>query len=341
MSPKPFSEVVKNKEQSHDILKPFVDEATGGVELKDEISLSPKNISLFQKSITFLSSLGGLLTIATAFILIAVIVNATQTIQQLLLSNSLLDTIYLIALTLLATSLTIVTFKIISQIKQLKDAKKEQDFFIKQKNYPDKELIVATQRLLKNYELHSNQEIRGRVSSLQESIKSSHEYSNIYKSLDETVMHSIDLLAQEKIKTASLQATISTAISPLALLDVIILIWRSFLLTKEIAKLYGFKPGWISTLSLLKQGSFNIFFAGAVELASEYANDIAGHSLSAKVSTSAGQGVANGILLARLGYGVMKACRPLPLQSKRGSFMKGIYSSIKDLVIKQDSNTLQ
>jgi len=341
MNPKPFSEVVEEQKEYENTIKPFVEEAIGGVELKNEILLNQKKIGIFQKTLNFLSSLKGLLFIATFFILVVVILNTIETIEQLLLSHSILDTVYLIALTILALSLTIISFKSIRQIKLLKDAKEEQDFFIKQKTEPNIELIVATQKLLKHYEVHPNQSVRKQVSTLQKSIKNSHEYSTVYKSLDESVLSSIDILAQEKIRVASLQASISTAISPLALIDVLIVIWRSFLLTKDIAELYGFKPGYITTLSLLKQGSFNIFFAGAVELASEYANEIAGHSLTAKVSTSAGQGVANGILLARLGYGVMKACRPLPLQSKRSSFMKGIYSSIKELVIKPDSNTLR
>jgi putative membrane protein len=341
MNPKPFSEVVEEQRENKDTIKPFVDEAVGGVELNNKILLTQEKIGIFQKVLDFFSSMKGFLIITIFFILVVVILNAIETIEQLYLSHSFVDTIYLVALSVLALSLTIISFKSISQIKLLKDIKKEQDFFKKQKNEPNREIIVATEKLLKHYELHSNHSVRKRVFTLQESIQSSHEYSVIYRSLDELVLNSIDTLAEEKIKAASLQASISTAISPLALLDVIILIWRSFLLTKDIANLYGFKPGWITTLSLLKQGSFNIFFAGAVELASEYANEIAGHSITAKVSTSAGQGVANGILLARLGYGVMKACRPLPLQSKRSSFIKGVYSSIKELLTKKGSNTPQ
>ena len=341
MSPKPFSEVVETKTKSAEALKPFIDEAVGGTEFKEDSAIDTQKIGLFQKTINFFSSLQGLLTISTLFILVALIIDAIHTLQELLTSNSVLDTLYLIVLTILLISLLGVTFKIISQIRVLKDAKTEQDFFVKQRENPDKKLILATLNLLKSYELHLDEKVRSSAQSLQESIKSSHEYRTIYQELDEKLLKSIDKLAEAKIKSASIEAALSTAISPLALLDVLILVWRSFLLTKEIAQLYGFKPGWIATLALLKQGSFNIFFAGAVELASEYANEAAGHSLSAKISTSAGQGMANGILLARVGYGVMKACRPLPLQSKRSSFIKGIYSSIKELIFSTNSNTLQ
>jgi putative membrane protein len=49
-----------------------------------------------------------------------------------------------------------------------------------------------------------------------------------------------------------------------------------------------------------------------------------------KISLSAGEGISNGILLARIGYGVMAACRPLPMRVKRGSFIRGMVSSIKE-----------
>ena len=113
----------------------------------------------------------------------------------------------------------------------------------------------------------------------------------------------------------------------MALLDGAIIIWRAVLLTKDIAKLYGFKPSWLGTIILLKHGAFNVFFATTTELATEYINDIAHSSLLSKISLSATEGLTNGILLARLGYGVMQACRPLPLKVKRASLIQSFYAS--------------
>ncbi len=79
-------------------------------------------------------------------------------------------------------------------------------------------------------------------------------------------------------------------------------------------------------------------FAGVAELATDLTNEMAGSTVLAKVSQSAGQGIANGLLLARLGYGVMEACRPIESDEKRGSFVKSIMGSIFDsLSLKEDA----
>ncbi len=333
MSIKPFSEIVSEELEEKEAPRPFVGDASGGVKVEEinvEKILNEQQIGFIKRNINFLGSSLGVLSVTCIFMLVAVVVDALQTIEVLLTSNSMIDTLYLIALVFLGLSLSIFSYKNYIQMKSIKNAKKIQKFFSQQKTNPDKTIIPATLNLLKRYKRSKNIALTQKVKLLQTKINESHDYQEIYTSLDRDVINIIDLEVQNRIKVASIQAAISTAISPLAVLDVGIIIWRSVLLTKEIAELYGFKPGWLSTVILLKHGAFNIFFAGAAELATEYTTDLTESSIISKVSISAGQGVANGILLARLGFGVMKACRPLPMRVKRDSFMKGFYSSLKN-----------
>ena len=337
MNIKPFSEIVTDEKETQQAppLKPFIDNAVGGIEI-DEIEVTKKEFhnekNLLKKLINFLASAQGFFSVLILFILIAVAVDTIQTIQALYNSNSLLDVIYLFALTALGITLSTTTYKNYQQIRALKSAKKIQEFYALQKDTPDKEIIPVTLKLLAIFSLNKDELLQQKIQLLESRISTSHDYKEIYKDLDEDILNIIDIKAKEKIKVASTQAAISTAIAPSAILDGVIIIWRSVLLTKEISLLYGFKPGWLSTLILLKHGAFNVFFAGTAELASEYINDMTESSLISKISTSATQGLTNGILLARLGFGVMQACRPLPITTRRGSFMKGIYLSIKDLI---------
>lgn len=343
MRVKPFSELVSDKkEQNQEPLKPFVDRAYGGKQLHESEKsiestcrkeIPQENRNIFHKTLHFLGSVSGVITLVAAFIFVAIFVDTIQTIETLIRSHSLLDALYLFALTLLLSSLSILSYRNYREIKSLKNAKKVQDFFAKQKITPTKELIPATLDLLSIYAKTPNEKLQTHAALLESRISSSHEYKEIYKELDEEVISQIDREAQAKIKAASLQAAISTAISPLALLDAAIVLWRTLRLTKEIALLYGYKPGWLSSITLLKQGAFNIFFAGATELALEYTNELAENSILSKLSTSAAQGLSNGILLARVGYGVMQACRPLPMRIKRESFTKGIYHSLKESIL--------
>jgi len=337
MNIKPFSEIVSDEKKTDDttVVKPFIDNAVGGKEI-DETDTDKKEShteeNLLKKIVNFLSSAQGFFSVFIIFILVAVCVDAIQTIQALYQSTSALDAIYLLSLIALGATLSIITYKNYQQIKTIKSAKKIQEFFTLQKANPNKEIVPATLKLLATFTLSKNENLQQKVQLLQSRISNSHDYKEIYRDLDEEVLNIIDIQVQNKIKAASTQAAISTAISPLALLDGGIIIWRSVVLTREIALLYGFKPGLLSTLILLKHGAFNVFFAGVAELASEYINDIAETSLISKISTSATQGLSNAILLARLGFGVMEACRPLPLKVKRGSFIKGVYLSIKNLL---------
>lgn len=336
MSVKPFSEkVLESKEKEQEPIKPFVDNAHGGKEIKEIDTQKPvnnKKTNALLRSIQFLGSFSGVISVVIVFIFVVIFVDALQTIQALVVGDSLLNILTLIALIALLTTLSIFSYQNYREIKKLKSVKKVQELFAKQKADPSKEIISATLNMLNNYTKSDNKKLQQKAQLLQNRISDSHDYKEIYKELDEEVIKEIDIQAQAKIKTASLQAAISTAISPLAVVDAGIILWRSLRLTKEIALLYGYKPSWLSTVILLKKGAFLIFFAGATELAIEYTNDLTQKSIISKISTSAAQGLSNGILLARLGFGVMQACRPLPLQAKRESFIKGVYRSIKELL---------
>ena len=339
MSIKPFSEVVSEEVQSQNNLKPFVDSAVGGVEIEDNVVFQEREkVSFVSKSIGFMTSLQGLFLILLLFMSVALLVDAVTTLQELLSSGSLLDLFYLFALILLLASFLGISYKNIKQIRMLKSARRHQEAFSQQKGAPDSAIVPMTLELLNYYEQQADPAFEQRAGVLKERISSSHDYEAIYKELDEEVVEVIDVKVQERIKVAAAQAALSTAISPLALLDAMIVVWRGVRLTKEIALLYGYKPGWVSTIVLLKQGAMTVFFVGATELAVEYMHAASESTIVSKLSLSAGEGVSNGILLARIGYGVMAACRPLPIHVKRGSFMKAIVTVITESMTKKDSN---
>ena len=332
MSIKPFSEVVEDGAPQEDVVTPFVDKASGGVNVEAiyfENVEAKEQENFVVKTIGFLGSFRGIVVMLTLFFLTVLMVDAVTTLQDLMMSGSVLDIVYLVALLLLLLTLTLVSYKNYRQIRMLKSATRHQHAFSKEKEMPSKAIVPMTLALLNSFS-KDNTSFEKRANVLRERMSSSHDYVAIYQELDEEVLEVIDLEVQKRIKVASAQAALSTAISPLAILDAAIVIWRGVRLTKEIAKLYGFKPGWISTILLLRQGAFTIFFVGATELATEYVNAATESTMVSKLSLSAGEGISNGILLARIGYGVMAACRPLPMRVKRGSFITSMVSSIKD-----------
>lgn len=341
---KPFSEIVteSNTNEKKPLIKPFIEDADGCVEITEETFdgvTSVEQLTTFQKCVQFLSSLTGLLSILVIFVLVALVVDSFKTLLGLFSSGSMLDMIYFGALLVLIATLSLFTFKNYQEIKRLKNVQETQQFYAQQKISPDKHIVPQTLALLSHYSSSANNDLQQMVELLESRINSSHDYKEIYTDLDEEVLAVIDKEVRNKITTASLQAALSTAISPVALLDAGIIVWRSFLLTKEISTLYGFKAGWLSTIVLLKKGMFNVCFAGVTELAGELASEVVSASAINKFSLSAGQGLANGILLARLGFGVMEACRPLPFSEKKPNYIKTILSAIKDAVFASQKKT--
>jgi len=341
---KPFSEPVHESKINEEkpLIKPFIEDAIGGVEMTEETFdefRSEEQLTIFQKYVQFLSSLTGLLSILVLFVLVALVVDSFKTLLGLFSSGSILDMFYFAALLVFIATLSLFSFKNYQQIKSLKDVRETQQFYAQQKINPDKNIVPATLDLLTHYSSSANNDLKQMVELLESRINSSQHYKEIYKDLDEEVLAVIDKEVKNKITTASLQVALSTAISPVALLDAGLIVWRSFLLTKEISTLYGFKAGWLSTIVLLKKGIFNVCFAGVTELASELASEVVGASATNKFSLSAGQGLANGILLARLGFGVMEACRPLPFSEKKPTYIKTIFSAIKEAVFASQKKT--
>ncbi len=102
---------------------------------------------------------------------------------------------------------------------------------------------------------------------------------------------------------------------------------------RDLATLYGGRPGFISSISLIGKVFQSLIYAGVSERVAESLSDILGGSLLSVVSTQLAQGVGSGILTARVGLHAMQTCRPLPFredeQPKWQSIAREIWASFK------------
>jgi putative membrane protein len=115
-----------------------------------------------------------------------------------------------------------------------------------------------------------------------------------------------------------------TALSPLGILDGLIVLWRTLSMLRAIARLYGVRPGAAASIRLLRRTLTHVLAAGVGELLSDAAVEAAGASLLSVLSARAGQGAVHGLLAARLGLAALQVCRPLP-------FVEGELPSMKQL----------
>ena len=152
------------------------------------------------------------------------------------------------------------------------------------------------------------------------------------------VMSKVDQKAVAEIARFSSESVVLIALSPIAILDMLIMLWRNFKLLDKISGLYGLKLGYWSRVRLVKQVIVNIVYAGASEIVTDFGADILGADMLGKLSGRLAQGLGAGLLTARLGLKVMKLCRPVPFEDnapKLGHIRKEMLSQIKKLTLKK------
>jgi putative membrane protein len=148
------------------------------------------------------------------------------------------------------------------------------------------------------------------------------------------VLTKVDEKAMAEIAKFSTEAVVLVALSPVALIDMLIILWRNLRMINKVALLYGIKLGYWSRIKLIKQVFVNMVYAGASELITDFGSDMIGADLLGKLSGRLAQGLGAGMLTARLGVKTMQLCRPIPFEDKPklAHVRKEMLSTIKGLL---------
>ncbi|WP_051202077.1 TIGR01620 family protein [Ferrimonas senticii] len=126
------------------------------------------------------------------------------------------------------------------------------------------------------------------------------------------VLRQQDIEAQRCIYRYAAQASLLLAASPMASLDMALMLWRNQSMLDEVARIYGVEPGYWSRVRLIKQIVRNLLFAGGSQVALDLGTQMLSAELTGKLSARVAQGLGAGLLTARLGYAACAECRPLP-----------------------------
>ncbi|QIW15575.1 TIGR01620 family protein [Pasteurellaceae bacterium RH1A] len=132
----------------------------------------------------------------------------------------------------------------------------------------------------------------------------------------ENVLKPLDKQVKKLISKSATENAIIVAVSPLAIVDVLMVAWRNIALVNKISRLYGMELGYFSRLKLFKMVLTNMAFAGATEIASDVGMDFFSQNLTARLSIRAAQGIGVGLLTARLGIKAMEFCRPVAFSAQ-------------------------
>ena len=122
----------------------------------------------------------------------------------------------------------------------------------------------------------------------------------------------LDEVAGRLIAVRARRVMLLTAITPAAILDILFVAVQNLKLLREVATLYGGRPGLVGTVRLARMVIAHLAAAGALALSDQLVQQVVGQGILGRLSARVGEGAVNGILTSRIGLAAIDVCRPLP-----------------------------
>ena len=126
------------------------------------------------------------------------------------------------------------------------------------------------------------------------------------------LMAPLDQEARRLISAAATRVSVVTALSPRAALDIVFVLGAALNLLRRLAYLYGVRPGTLGLVRLIRHVLMQLVASGGLATSDSIVQQMLGHGIAVKFSARLGEGVLNGMLMARLGLAAMDTIRPLP-----------------------------
>ncbi|WP_428524176.1 YcjF family protein [Roseibium sp.] len=157
------------------------------------------------------------------------------------------------------------------------------------------------------------------------------------------LLQALDQEARKIVMNSAKRVSIVTAVSPRALVDLLMVLFENVRIIRRLSALYGGRPGTLGFIRLAKHVLAHLAVTGGMAAGDSLASQVLGHGVAARLSARLGEGVINGILTARIGIAAIAVCRPAPFIATKGpsvsDFMGELLSSAEAETGSQNSKT--
>jgi putative membrane protein len=214
--------------------------------------------------------------------------------------------------------------QIFIEYKGLRQLKRQGDIRTESEQMANTSVIgLAEQHCLKIANSLPN-DYQNLVANWRDSFDSHHSDSEVLSLFEHQVLAPIDKLAIKQVSKNASAASVMIAVSPFALLDMLIVLWRNIRMMNQVSAIYGLHLGYCGRVKLIRKIFHTMLYAGAAEILSDAGNYALSAGITGKLSTRVAQGMGAGVLTAKIGLKAINESRPLPWLSEVKPGLSGI-----------------
>ena len=148
----------------------------------------------------------------------------------------------------------------------------------------------------------------------------------------------LDEQAGKIVASASRRVTLLTAVTPAAVLDILFVAAQNMKMLRQLATLYGGRPGTLGTFKLTGMVISHLAVTGGLALTDNLVQQFIGKGLLGRLSARFGEGAVNGILTTRIGLAALDLTRPIPFGNDTRPSLPDFLKNIISLNTSSDEN---
>lgn len=139
-----------------------------------------------------------------------------------------------------------------------------------------------------------------------------HDPAALLTLVERDLVAGLDTTARRQITASAKRIATVTALSPMASIALVYVVFENIRMMRRLAAIYGGRPGVAGALRLAKSVIGHLIAAGGVALTDDLLGQFIGQDVLRRLSRRLGEGAFNGALTARIGVATIAEVRPLP-----------------------------